>query len=150
MKHRYFTASVWCISCFILLIISRFSTIHVSLQQYYSQFNPNIVGTISLKEEKFEDTKRVIRRCKSKDRQCNGQTKKNKSTKHYTEKQRSSNRSPGWTHVLRKGKQFLLQMWHLSCCSCYKPGDKSWMKKGPDCDYNRTYPCSSLTHILRN
>jgi hypothetical protein len=32
---------------------------------------------------------------------------------------------------------FLLYMWHPSCCYCYKPGTNSWMKKGPDCDYDR-------------
>ena len=31
----------------------------------------------------------------------------------------------------RKGKQFLLHMWHLSCYLCYKPGDKSLMRKLP-------------------
>jgi len=37
--------------------------------------------------------------------------------------------------VLWKGNQFLLHMLHPSCCSCYKPGAKSRMRKGPDCDY---------------
>jgi hypothetical protein len=37
-----------------------------------------------------------------------------------------------WTQVLRKGKQLLLHMWHPSCYSYYKPGDKSWTRKGPD------------------
>jgi hypothetical protein len=23
------------------------------------------------------------------------------------------------------------------CFSCYKPGDKSWKRKGPDCDYDK-------------
>jgi len=41
-------------------------------------------------EEKFDDTKGVIRSCKSKDRQHNGQQKKSqndkqRSLKHYTE-----------------------------------------------------------------
>jgi hypothetical protein len=27
--------------------------------------------------------------------------------------------------------------WHLSCYSYYKSGDKSWMRKGPDCDYDK-------------
>ena len=40
--------------------------------------------------EKFEDTNGLIRSCKSKDRQCNGQMKKDKKTsnaiqKHYTD-----------------------------------------------------------------
>ena len=46
-----------------------------------------IPQALILKEE-FEDTKGVIRICKSKDKQYNGQKKKDKqrSTKHYTEK----------------------------------------------------------------
>jgi hypothetical protein len=40
-------------------------------------------------------------------------------------------------------KQFLLHVWHPSC---YKPANNSWMKKGPDCDYNGTYPWSFVTH----
>jgi hypothetical protein len=39
--------------------------------------------------------------------------------------------------VLRKGKHFLLYMLLLSCNSCYKPGDKSWMRKGPYCDNDK-------------
>jgi hypothetical protein len=33
--------------------------------------------------------------------------------------------------LLWKGTWFLLHYWHPSCYSCYKPGDKSWMRKGP-------------------
>ena len=45
------------------------------------------------------------------------------------------------THVLMKGKQFLLHVCH-PCpwpyyYSCYKSGDKPWIRKGPDCDYNK-------------
>jgi hypothetical protein len=39
--------------------------------------------------------------------------------------------------VLRNQKQFLLHLWHPSCHSSYKYGDKSWMKKGPNCDYDK-------------
>ena len=39
--------------------------------------------------------------------------------------------------MLRKGKQFLLHVCHPWYYSCYKPGDKSWMRKGPDCDYDK-------------
>jgi hypothetical protein len=42
-----------------------------------------------------------------------------------------------WTQVLQKGKLFLLHMWHMSYHSCNKPGDKSWMRKSPDCDYDK-------------
>ena len=46
------------------------------------------------------------------------------STDHYTENKRSSNMNPtknvggGRAQVLRKGKQFLLHLWHPSCY-CY-------------------------------
>jgi hypothetical protein len=39
-----------------------------------------------------------------------------------------------WTHVLQKGKQFLLKMWHPPCSSSYKPDDKPSMGKGLDCN----------------
>jgi len=76
-------------------------------------------------KEKFGDTKRAIRRCKSKKgRQHNGQKVTQRSIKHYTENQRSSNTNPTknckWNPVLRKGKQFLLHMWHQSGYSCCK------------------------------
>ena len=34
------------------------------------------------------------------------------------------------TRVLLKGRQFLLQMWHPPCYSCYKPGDKHGEERG--------------------
>ena len=40
--------------------------------------------------------------------------------------------NPTKNQVLQKGKQFLLKMWHPSCYSSYRPGDKSSMGKGPD------------------
>jgi hypothetical protein len=43
----------------------------------------------------------------------------------------------GWTHVFRKGKQFLFHQWHSSNYSSYKTGDMSWISKEPDCDYNK-------------
>jgi hypothetical protein len=49
--------------------------------------------------------------------------------------------------VHRKGKQFLLHMWHPSYYYCYKPGDKSWMRKGLG---SGTHPWSFVTHILSN
>ena len=42
-----------------------------------------------------------------------------------------------WNQMIWKGKQLLLHMLHQSCYSCYKPGDKSWMSKGPHCDYDK-------------
>jgi len=51
-----------------------------------------------------------------------------------------------------KGKQFLFQMWHLECFSCYKHGDKSWMRKGPDSNNDQEGTCPvviSNTNILK-
>jgi len=42
-----------------------------------------------------------------------------------------------WTDILWMVKQFLLHMWHMSYYPCYKPGNKSWMRKGPNCDYDK-------------
>jgi hypothetical protein len=39
--------------------------------------------------------------------------------------------------VLQEGKQFLIRLWYPSRYSCYKPGDKSWMRKGLDYDYDK-------------
>jgi hypothetical protein len=67
--------------------------------------------------KKFEDTKEAIRiRISKKNRQHNGQKKKNKRTNNDQQnmhiKLRLSNTNPtkylGWTLVLRKGKQLLL------------------------------------------
>ena len=32
----------------------------------------------------------------------------------------------GWTYELSKDKQLILHLWHLSCYSSNKAGDKSW------------------------
>ena len=50
---------------------------------------------------------------------------------------------------MRKGKQFLLHMWHPLCYSCYKPRDQSWMRKGPDCDYDKRSLCVVIYKICR-
>ena len=66
---------------------------------------------------------RVIRIRKSKkDRQSNGQKKRNKRTnidlQNITQKTKDrATRNLGWTQVLRKSKQFLLHMWNMSCYS---------------------------------
>jgi hypothetical protein len=44
------------------------------------------------------------------------------------------NKNQVWAHVLQKGKQFLLKMWHPSCSSSYKPSDKSWMHRNTSVD----------------
>jgi hypothetical protein len=96
-------------------------------------------------QEKFEDSKWVIRSRKSKkDRKYNGQRKKNKRISNdldlQSTTQKTKDLSPrihaktGAKPPLRTCKQFLLYMWHLLCYSSYKPSDKSWMKKGIDCD----------------
>ena len=59
---------------------------------------------------------------KSKDRQHNGQKKKNKRTnidlQDITQKTKDrATPNLGWTAVLRKSKQFLLHMWNMSCYS---------------------------------
>ena len=46
-------------------------------------------------------------------------------------------RTPLKPKVIQNGKQFLLHMWYPSCYSCYKLGDKSLMRKEPDCDYDK-------------
>jgi hypothetical protein len=43
---------------------------------------------------------------------------------------------PGWTQVLRKGWKFLFH-YHPSCYCRYKPGDNSWMRKGPGSAYDK-------------
>ena len=58
---------------------------------------------------------------------------KQRSAKYYTEYKKWSRTD--FTKIggeLRKGRQFLLHMWHPSCQSCYKPGDKKRTRKGPD------------------
>ena len=59
---------------------------------------------------------------KSKDRQHNGQTKKDKRTNNDLQStaQKTNDRAPrtwGWTKVLWKGKQFLLYLWYSLCYS---------------------------------
>ena len=83
---------------------------------------------------KFDDSKGITTSCKSeKDRQYNGQMKKDKRSNNDLQKiaQKTKDRvtrtplmiggeliGSGW-----KGKDFLLYMWQPSCYSCYKPGE---------------------------
>jgi len=56
---------------------------------------PSITDTIYDKQEDLEDTKRVIRICKSKkDRQHNGQKDKQRSTKHIYKTEDRVTRTP--------------------------------------------------------
>ena len=48
----------------------------------------------------------------------------------------------------RDSKQFLLHWGHPSCYSCYKPEDKSWMKKGSDCDLYTTIFLNPIIWLL--
>jgi hypothetical protein len=41
------------------------------------------------------------------------------------------------SRVQRKGKHVRLYWWRPSFYTCYKPVDKSWMRKGPDCHYDK-------------
>ena len=72
-------------------------------------------------------------------RQHNGQTKKtNNDLQNITQKTKDrSTPTPLKAGVNRKEKQFRLHLWHLSCYSCYKPGNISWMRKEPFCDYDK-------------
>ena len=80
-----------------------------------------IIGFTTAKQtskEEFEDTKGIIRICKSqKDRQHNGHMKKNKRTnnnlqnihiKLKIESNTNATKNRGWTQVFLKGKQLLL------------------------------------------
>ena len=46
-------------------------------------------------------------------------------------------KNQGCTQVLRKGKHFLLFLWHIPCYPCYNPDDKLCMRKELDCDYDK-------------
>ena len=95
---------------------------------------------LSLFEEMFEDTKGVIRNRSVTDNVM-AKRKKDKHDRKYTTRKGFSNANPiknwDWMHALRKSRQFLLHMCHPSCYSCYKPSDKSWMRKGPYHDYDK-------------
>ena len=86
--------------------------------------------------EKLEDTKGII-----KSRTDNTRTNWTNNDLQNTTQKRLSNtnttKNRRWTQVLRKGKQFLLHVWHPSCYSCYAPSNMSWISKGPDCDYGK-------------
>jgi hypothetical protein len=47
--------------------------------------------------------------------------RKNETTTVYKSLLRKTNIAKiwEWTHVLRKGEQFLFHLWHLTCYSCY-------------------------------
>jgi hypothetical protein len=110
-------------------------------------------------EEEFEDTKEVIRRCKSKDKQHKGQKKRDKRTNTDQKKRKKktieitkdrATRTPLKTEdELRCSRkvQVLVHMWHLSCYSCYTPGDKWWMRKGK---YKGYIPFHEATFIFTN
>ena len=87
--------------------------------------------------EEFEDTKGVIRIRKSKkDRQHNGQ-KRDKRTNNDLQNTTQKTKDRVTTTPLKTGgelrkcRQFPFFLWHPSCYSGYKSGDKSWMRKLP-------------------
>ena len=43
-----------------------------------------------------------------------------------------------WTQVLQNSKTFLIQYWRPSCYACYKPRDKSWIRRGRNSFRDRT------------
>ena len=103
-------------------------------------------------KKKLEYSKEETRSRKLKnDRQYNDQKDKmtNKGQHNTTQKTkhratRTNTKSRWWTRLLRKGKQFLLHWWHPSCYCCYKSGDKSWTRKGPNYDYDNRRLCGHL------
>jgi hypothetical protein len=92
-----------------------------------------------LAKEWFEDTKGIISRRKSKDRQCNGQMKKNNELQSTTKKTTvRATRTPLNTDVNSgspTGQELPAPLVHSSCYSCYKPGKMACKRRGPDCDY---------------
>jgi hypothetical protein len=82
--------------------------------------------------ERFEDNKGVIWSSKLNDRQWTKEKGRTMMYRTLHNKLNIDQHNPTnnwrWNQVLQKGKQFMLHMWHPSCYSCYKPGDKSWMR----------------------
>jgi hypothetical protein len=110
------------------------------------------------REEKFKDTKEVIRIRKSKDRQHNGQKKKGgnykqRSTKHYTDNKLSSNSN----HTENRGE---LRCSSKVSSSCFNRGTRratlvtnlvirhKWGKGKEVLTTSGTYRWSFVTHII--
>jgi hypothetical protein len=49
--------------------------------------------------------------------------------------------------VLRKRQQFLFHMLHTSCCSFNNHGEKFWMRKELNCDYDKRNT-NIILHIM--
>ena len=117
-----------------------YQTIFFSCQIGCGNYSWYFQYVLSLFEEMFEDTKGVIKNRSVTDNVM-AKRKKDKHDRKYTTRKGFSNTNPiknlGWMHALRKGRQFLLHTWHPSCYSCYKPSDKSWMRKGQYHDYDK-------------
>ena len=87
---------------------------------------------LTTRKKKFEDTRWAIKSRKSKKlRQYNDQNKKEKRTSNDLQ---NVTQKTGDGLSCQKGNQYLRHMWHLSCYSCSKPCDESWMSKGLDYD----------------
>ena len=84
------------------------------LKQCWSRIQPisTKVTIASHLREKLEITKGYPRSCKFKqDRKYNGQSKQNANKLKIEQHEHHWKRGLGWTQVLRKGGQFLLQYW---------------------------------------
>jgi len=98
------------------------------------------------RQEMFEDTKVVIRSRKSKNMQCNGQKKKDNRTNNYMQNTTQKTKDLVTPTPLKTGGElgysgkissFCSTCSTRRCYSSYKPGDKSWMRKGPNCDCDK-------------
>ena len=87
--------------------------------------------------EKFADTRSHDLKDKQSKREKTNNGGHNTTQKTKDWATRTSLKKMRWTRVIQKGKQFLLHKWHPSCCSCYLSGDKSWMWKTQNCDFDK-------------
>ena len=80
----------------------------------------------------------------SKNRQCDGYKNKKQQkiqakihkTLHTKNKYMCNKKhEPLIPGVFQMAKQSLFHNEHASCYSCWKSGDKSWIRKGKDCDH---------------
>ena len=122
-----------------IVMFQPFSLFHFSNSLFYN-INIVMLFPIIAWSEHFDDTKVVIRDRKSKrDRWHNGKKEKVQTMIYKTLCGKPHYRKRRYIQVLRKGRQFLLHMWHPSCYSCNKPDCKSLMWKWPDSHYDKQH-----------
>ena len=123
-----------------------------------------IIGFTTAKQtskEEFEDTKGIIRICKSqKDRQHNGHMKKNKRTnndlqnihiKLKIESNTNATKNRGWTQVFLKGKQLLLHKGTRRVTLVTNPViSHEWGKDRKVFSTSGAYPWSFVTQMFRS